>query len=170
MLFVIFIQYYFNNIGRVISQKCSVIRQRDYPACPMQHQMNASNSFTVFHQPQTSQIRTFVPQVQQLQPQQQNYNIPMDTSNMGQPSLGTTPHLFPSIPADHVISSSSVVATVAIATPVFSTLNSSSYAYSQTKTVDTIMTTVQYGNSSQHRSLYSACDHPKNVALVQVGP
>ena len=169
MLFVIFIQYFCNNIGRVISQKCSVIRQQDYPACPVRHQMNAPNSSTMFHQPQTSQIRTFVPQAQQLQPQQQNCNIPMDSSNMGQSSLGTAPHLFPSIPADHMIPSSSVVTTVAIATPVFSTLHSSSYTYSQTTTVDTIMTTVQCGNSSQHKSLYSVCDHPTSVASCQVG-
>ena len=162
MLFVIFIQYFYNNIGRVI-------RQQDYPACPVRHQMNAPNSSTMFHQPQTSQIRTFVPQAQQLQPQQQNCNIPMDSSNMGQSSLGTAPHLFPSIPADHMIPSSSVVTTVAIATPVFSTLHSSSYTYSQTTTVDTIMTTVQCGNSSQHKSLYSVCDHPTSVASCQVG-
>ena len=169
MLFVIFIQYFCNDIGRVISQKCSVIRQRDYPACPLRHQMNAPNSSTMLHQPQTSQIRTFVPQAQQLQPQQQNYNIPMDSSNMGQSSLGTAPHLFPSIPADHMIHSSSVVTTVAIATPVFSTLHSSSYTYSQTTTVDTIMTTVQCGNSSQPKSLYNVCDHPTSVASFQVG-
>ena len=155
--------------GRVFSQKCSVIRQRDYPTCPTQHQMNAPNSSTMFPQPQTSQIRKFVPQAQQLQPQQQNYNIPIGRSNEGQSSLGTAPHLFPSIPADHVIPSSSVVTTVAIVTPEFSTLHSSNYTYSQTTIVGTVMTTVQCGNSSQHRSLYSVCDHPTNVASFQVG-
>ena len=123
----------------------------------------------MFHQPQTSQIRKFVPQAQQLQPQLQNYNIPIGRSNEGQSSLGTAPHFFPSIPADHMIPSSSIVATVTIATPVLSTLHSSNYTYSQTTTVDTIMTTVQCGNSSQHRSLYSVCDHPTSVASFQVG-
>ena len=124
----------------------------------------------MFHQPQSSHLSPLISHVQWSQPQQQNYNIPVGRSNMGQPSLGTAPHLFPSIPADYVIPCSSVVTTVAIVTPVFSTLHSSSYTYSQTTTVDTIMTTVQCGNSSQHRSLYSVCDHPTSVISFQVGP
>ena len=119
----------------------------------------------MYSQPRLSQMRLFSPEVQWSQPLQQNYNIAGSRSNMGQPSLRTVPYLSPSIPADHMIPSSDVVTTV---TPVFSTLHSSSYTYSQTTTVDTIMTTVQCGNSSQHSSLYSVCDHPTSVASFQV--
>ena len=169
MLFMMFIQYACNDnytVGRVFSQKCSITRQ--HPASPMQYQMNAPNNFTLFPQPHSSQIRTFVPQVQQPQLQQQNYNIPVSRSNIEHSSLGTAPHLLPAIPADHIIPSSSVVTTVAMATSTFSTLQSSSYTYSQTTTVDTIMTTVQCGNSSHHRSLYSVCGHPTSMASFQV--
>ena len=157
--------------GRVFSQGCPVIGYREYPAHPVQFQMNTSNHSMVFHQPQSSHLSPLISQVQWLQRQQQNCDIPVGRSNnIAQPSLGAAPHLLSSIPANHMIPSSSVVTTVAIATPVFSTLHSSSYTYSQTTTVDTIMTTVQCGNSSQHRSLYSVCDPPTSVALVQVGP
>ena len=120
----------------------------------------------MYSQPHLSQMRSFSPEIQWSQPQQQNYVIPVHRSNMGQSSIGTVPYLTPSIPADYMIPSSDIVTTVA---STFSILHSSSYTYSQT-TVDTIMTTVQCGNSSQHRSLYSACDHPTNVASFQVGP
>ena len=112
-------------------------------------------------------MRSFSPEIQWSQPQQQNYDIPVHRSNIGQSSIGTIPYLIPSIPADHMIPISDIVTTVA---STFSTLHSSSYIYSQTTTVDTIMTTVQCGNSSQHRSLYSACDHPTSAASFQVGP
>ena len=136
----------------------------------MQNQMNAPYRSVMYSQPHLSQIRAFEPQVQQSQPHQQNYNIPAGRSNMGQPCLGTAPHLLSAIPADHMIPSSSVVTTVPMATSIFSTLQSSSYTYSQTTIVDTIMTTVQCGNSSHHRSLYSVCGHPTSVASFQVGP
>ena len=132
--------------------------------------MNAPYRSVMYSQPHLSQIRAFEPQVQQSQPHQQNYNIPAGRSNIEQLSLGTAPHLLSTIPADHMISSSSVVTIVAMATSTFSTLQSSSYTYSQTTAVDTIMTTVQCGNSSHHRSLYSVCDHPTSVASFQVGP
>ena len=135
----------------------------------MQHQMNVPNNSVMYSQPHSSQMIPFLPQDQWLPPQQQNYNIPACRSNMGQRSLGSAPHLLSAIPADHMIPSSSIVTTVAIATSTFSTLQSSSYTYSQTTTVDTIMTTVQCGNSSHHRSLYSVCDHPTSVASLQVG-
>ena len=144
-------------VGRVFSQEYSGTRQWQYPTHSIQHQMNIYHDSVMYSQPHSSQMRPFSPQDQQLQPYQQNYNIPLCRSYMGQPSLGTAPHLFPFIPADRVIPSSSVVTTVTIVTPVFSTLHSLSYTYSQTTTVDTIMTTVQCGNSSQHRSLYSVC-------------
>ena len=129
--------------------------------------MNTPNNYIMYSQPHLSQMRLFSPDVQWLQPQQLNYNIPAGGSNMGPSSLETIPYLSPSIPADHMIPSGNVVTTVA---SIFSTLHSSSYTYSQTISVDTIMTTVQCGNSSQHRSLYSVCDHPTNVASFQVGP
>ena len=155
-------------VGRVFSQEYAVTRQWQYPIYPVQHQMNISHGSVMYSQPHSSQMRPFLPQDQQLQPYQQNYNIPVGGSNMGQHSLGTAPHLLSSIPANHMIPSSSIVTTVAIVTPVFSTLHSSSYTYSQTTTVDTIMTTVQCGNSSQHSSLHSVCDHPTRVASFQV--
>ena len=137
----------------------------------MQHQMNIpNNSEILYSQPHSLQMRPFLLQNQWLPPQQQNYNIPAVRSNMGQHSLGTAPHLLSAIPADHMIPNSSVVTTVAMATSIFFTLQSSSYTYSQTTTVDTIMTTVQCGNSSHHRSLYSVCDYPTSVASFQVGP
>ena len=132
--------------------------------------MNISHGCVAYSQPLSSQMRPFLPPYQWSLPHQQNYNIPVGRSSMEQHSLGIAPHSFPSIPDDHMIPSSSKVTTVAIATPVFSTLHSSSYTYSQTTTVDAIMTTVQCGNSSQHRSLYSVCDPPTNVASFQVGP
>ena len=134
----------------------------------MQHQTNAPNSFTLFPQLHSSQIRTFVPHIQQSQLQQQNHNIPVSRSNIERPSLGTAPYSLSSITADHVIPSSTAVSTVNIATAISSTLQSSSYTYSQTTTVDTIMTTVQCGNSNRHRSLYSVCDYPTSVASFQV--
>ena len=134
----------------------------------MQYQTNAPNNFTLFPQPHSSQIRTFVPQVQQPQLQQQNYNMPVSRSNIEHSSLGTAPNLLSSLAADHMISSSNVVTTIAMATSIFSTLQSSSYTYSQTTTVDTIMTTVQCGNSSHHRSLYSVYDYPTSMASFQV--
>ena len=133
----------------------------------MQHQMNIPNNSVMYSQPHSSWMRPFLPQDQWLPPQWQNYNIPAGRSNIGQPSLGTTHHLS-AIPADHMIPNSDVVTTVAMATSIFSTLQSSSYTYSQTTKVDTIMTTVQCGNSSRHRSLYSVCDHPTSVASFQV--
>ena len=157
-------------VGRVFNQEYSGIRQWQYPTYPVQHQINISHGCVAYSQPHSSQMRNFLPQDQWSQPHQQNNNIHVSRSNMEQPSLGIPPHLFPSMPANHMIPSSSVVTTVAIATPVFSTLHSSSYTYSQTTTVDTIMTTVQCGNPSQHRSLYNVCDHPTSVASFQVGP
>ena len=136
----------------------------------MQHQMNIPNNSVMYSQPHSSQMRSLLPQDQWFPPQQQNYNIPAGRSNMGQPSLGIAPHLLSTIPADHMISNSSVMTTVAMATSILSTLQTSSYIYSQTTTVDTIMTTVQCGNSSHHRSLYSVCDHPTSIASFQVGP
>ena len=147
----------------------------------MQHQMNNASTHStsvMYSQPHSSQLKPFLPQDQwsQLQQQkytlvgrQQNYTL-VGRSNMEQPSIGTAPNFLFSIPADHMIPSSSVVTTVAIATSIFSTLQSSSYTYSQTTTVDTIMTTVQCGNSSHHSSLYSVCDHPTSMASFQVGP
>ena len=128
--------------------------------------MNTPNNSVMYSQPHLSQMRSFSPKVQWSQPQQQHYGIPVGRSNIGQPSLGTAPYSSPSIAADHMIPSNNVVTTI---TPVFSTLHSSSYTYSQTTTVDTIMSTVQCGNSSQHRPLYSVCDHPTSVASFQVG-
>ena len=110
-----------------------------------------------------------MPQVQQPQLQQQNYNIPVSRCNIEHSSLRAAPNLLSSLAADHMIPSSSVVTTIAMATSKFSTLQNSSYTYSQTTTVDTIMTTVQCGNSSYHRLLYSKCDHPTSVASLQVG-
>ena len=168
MLFMMFIQYTCNDnytVGRVFSHKCSITRQQEYPASPMQYQMNAPNSFTFFPQPHSPQIRTFVPQVQQPQ---LNHNIPVSRNNIERPSLGTAPYSLSSITADHMIPSSTALTTVNIATSTFSTLQSSSYTYSQTTTVDTIMTTLQCGNSSYHSSLYSVCDHPTSVASFQV--
>ena len=130
--------------------------------------MNISHGSVMYSQPHSSQMRPFLPQDQQLQPYQQSYNIPVGSGNIGQPSLGIAPHLLSSIPADHMIPSSNILTTVAIATSIFSTLHSSIYTYSQTTTVDTIMTTVQCGNSSQHRSLYGICDHPTSVTSFQV--
>ena len=127
--------------------------------------MNISHGSVMYSQPHSSQMRPFLPQDQQLQPYQQSYNIPIGSSNIGQPSSGTAPHLSSSIPANHMIPSSNVLTTVAIATSIFSTLHNSIYTYSQTTTVDTIMTTVQCGNS---RSLYSVCDHPTSVTSFQV--
>ena len=118
--------------------------------------MNIPNDSVMYSQPHSSQMRPLLPQDQWLPPQQQNYNIPTGRSNMGQPSLGTAPHLLSVIPADHMIPSRSIVTTVAIATSTFSTLQSSSYTYSQTTTVDTIMTTVQCG--------------PTSMGPFQVGP
>ena len=132
----------------------------------MQHQMNIPNNSVMYSQPHSSQMRPFLPQDQWLPPQQQNYNIPAGRSNMGQPSLGTAPHLLSAIPTDHMIPNSSVVTTVTMATSILSSLQSSNYAYSQTTTADTIMTTVQCGNFSQH----SVCDHPTSMASFQVGP
>ena len=131
--------------------------------------MNIPNNSVMYSQPHSSQMRPFLPQDQWLPLQQQNYNIPAGRSNMGQPSLGTAPNLLSAISVDHMIPSSSIVTTVAIATSTFSSLQSSSYTYSQTTTVHTIMTTVQCGNSSRHRSLYSVCDHPTSMASFQVG-
>ena len=156
-------------VGRVFNQEYSGIRQWQYPTYPVQHQMNISHDSVAYSQPYSSQMRQFLPPYQWPQPHQQNYNTLVGRSNMEQHSLGIAPHLLPSMPADHMIPSSSVVTTVAISTPVLSTLHSSSYTYSQTTTVGTIMTTVQCGNSSQHRSVYSVCDHPTNVASFQVG-
>ena len=154
-----------NDIGRVFNQEYSVTRHWQSPTYSIQHQLNTPNNSIMYSQPHLSQMRLFSPDVQWSQPQQQNYNIPVGRSNMGQHSLRTVPHLLSSIPADHMICSSDMMTTV---TPVFSTLHSSSYTYSQTTTVDTIMTTVQCGNSSQHRSPYSVCDHPTSVASFQV--
>ena len=136
----------------------------------MQHQMNIPNNSVMYSQPHSSQMRPFLPQDQWFPPQQQNYNIPAGRSNMGQPSLGTAHHLLSAIPADHMIPSSSILTTVAIATLTFSTLQSSSYTYSQATTVDTIMTTVQCENSSHHRSLHTVCDYPTSMASFEVGP
>ena len=166
-----FIQYTCNDNyieGRVFSHKCSVIRQQEYPASPMQYQMNAPNGFNLFPQLHSSQMRTFVPHIQQSQLQQQNHNIPVSRNYIEQPSLGTTPYSLSSITTNHMISSSSAVTTHSITTAIFSSLQNSSYTYSQTTTVDTIMTTVQCGNSCHHRSLYSVCDHPTSVASFQV--
>ena len=124
----------------------------------MQHQMNIPNNSVMYSQPYSSQMR---PLDQWLPPQQQNY--------MRQPSLGTAPHLLSAIPADHMIPSSSIVTTIAIPTSTFSALQSSSYTYSQTTTVDTIMTTVQCGISSLHRLFYGVCDYPTSMASFQVG-
>ena len=153
----------------MFNQQYSVTRQWQYFTYPMQHQMNIPNNSVMYSQPHSSQMRPLLSQDQWLPLQQQNYNILSGRSNMGQSTLGTAPHLLSTIPADdHMIPSSSIVTTVAIATSTFSTLQSSSYTYSQTTTVDTIMTTVQCGKSSHHRSLYSVCDHPTSMASFQV--
>ena len=155
-------------IGIVFSHDHSITRHWESPTYSMQFPANTPNYSMMFPLQQSSQIRPFIPQVQWPHPQQHNYNTSIILSNTKQAKLGTTPFLLSSIPSDQMIPSSIVVTAVTTVTSSLSTLHSSG-TYSQPTTVDTLMSTVQCGSFSQHRSLYSVRDHPTTDTSFQVG-